>query len=53
VRLDEPLAELDVLLLSVGLRGAGVDNLLPPLALSLALVSVSLYFLSHTAPFLF
>lgn len=37
VRGNQRLAELNVLLLGVGLRGAGVDDLLPPLALGLAL----------------
>lgn len=42
VRLDQRLAQLDVLLLRVGLRGALVDDLLPALALGLALLRVSL-----------
>lgn len=43
VRLDQGLAQLDVLLLGVGLRGAGVDDLLPSLALGLALVMLSVW----------
>ena len=38
---DKLLAQLNVLLLGVGLRGAGVDDLLPTLALGLALYTVS------------
>lgn len=36
---DERLAQLNVLLLSIGLRGTRIDNLLPSLALRLALCS--------------